>query len=444
MGNEKLIKIFKKINIKELKEITNEITLYASALSFYTIFSLVPLILIILTIFANTPFFAEFYLKLEHFISSNLLPTNAQTVSVYLKNFLSNSSKMGVVGGFYILITSILFFDNYETIIAKIFNHEKRNLWEKIKLYWTMLTLFPIMFAAAMYISIKLQFFLDKSHYTSWINFAKFAPFIIIWLTFFLSYKMTLEGEKTKSVFISSFTVTTAFFISKNIFIYYVLINKTYTTLYGSISILMFLLLWIYVSWIIYISGIYLIRYLDIISQKKGEFMDITKIKPGNPEEYVNAVIEIPQGSNIKYELDKDSGAIFLDRILYGSQFYPANYGFVPNTLADDGDPIDVLVLSSESVVPGTVIKSRVIGVLIMEDESGKDEKIVAVPTVKLDPKMAKINDLSDLPEIELNQIKHFFETYKDLEPGKWVKVTGYEGREKAIELIQKAIDNYK
>ena len=172
--------------------------------------------------------------------------------------------------------------------------------------------------------------------------------------------------------------------------------------------------------------------------------MDISKIKPGNPEESINVVIEIPQGSNIKYELDKDSGAIFLDRILYGSQFYPANYGFVPNTLADDGDPIDVLVLSSESVVPGCVIKSRVIGVLMMEDESGKDEKIVAVPTIKLDPKMAKINELEDLPEITLAQIKHFFETYKDLEPGKWVKVTGYAGRDKAIELINKAIQNYK
>jgi inorganic pyrophosphatase len=172
--------------------------------------------------------------------------------------------------------------------------------------------------------------------------------------------------------------------------------------------------------------------------------MDITKIKPGNPEEAINVVIEIPQGSNIKYELDKESGAIFLDRILYGSQFYPANYGFVPNTLAEDGDPIDVLVLSSESVVPGCVIKSRVIGVLIMEDESGKDEKIIAVPTVKLDPEMAKINELEDLPEIKLQQIKHFFETYKDLEPGKWVKVTGFEGKEKAIELINKAIQNYK
>ena len=172
--------------------------------------------------------------------------------------------------------------------------------------------------------------------------------------------------------------------------------------------------------------------------------MDIKKINPGNPQEAINVVIEIPQGSNIKYELDKESGAIFLDRILYGTQFYPANYGFVPNTLADDGDPIDVLVLSSVSVVPGCVIKSRVIGVLIMEDESGKDEKILALPTVKLDPKMAKINELEDLPEITLNQIKHFFETYKDLEPGKWVKVTGFEGKEKAIELINKAIQNYK
>jgi len=171
--------------------------------------------------------------------------------------------------------------------------------------------------------------------------------------------------------------------------------------------------------------------------------MDISKIKPGNPQEYVNAVIEIPQGSNVKYELDKDSGAIFLDRILYGSQFYPANYGFIPNTLADDGDPMDILVISSESVVPGCVIKCRVIGVLVMEDESGKDEKIIAVPTIKLDPQMAKIEELEDFPEIKLSQIKLFFETYKDLEPGKWVKVVGYEGKDKAIELINKSIENY-
>jgi membrane protein len=263
MENINFLELIKKPNFKEIKKTLNEITLYSAALSFYTIFSLVPLILIVLTIFSSSPFFTEFYSRLEHFISSNLLPTNAETISAYIKNFLSNSSKMGILGGFYILVTSVLFFDNYETIISKIFEQEKRNLWEKIKLYWTMLTLFPIMFAAAMYISIKLQFFLDSSAYTSWINFAKFAPFIIIWLTFFLSYKMTLINEKTKSALISSFAITVTFFISKNVFIYYVLINKTYSTIYGSISLLMFLFLWIYINWIIYISGIYIIKYLD-------------------------------------------------------------------------------------------------------------------------------------------------------------------------------------
>jgi membrane protein len=261
----------KNLDIKKIQETVNEITLYSAALSFYTIFSLVPIILIILSIFSSSPFFSDFYTKLEHFIASNLLPTNQEVISNYLKNFLANSSKMGVIGGFYILITSILFFDNYETIISKIFGQEKRNLWEKIKLYWTMLTLFPMLFAAAIFLSVKFQFFLNKSDLTSWIKIAKFVPFFIIWLTFFLSYKFTLIGESTKSTLIVSFLVAVAFIISKNAFIYYVLINKTYSTIYGSISLLMFLFLWIYISWIIYISGIYAIKYLDIISQKRSE-----------------------------------------------------------------------------------------------------------------------------------------------------------------------------
>jgi len=268
---EKLINFLKTLDIKSLKKSLDEITLYSAALSFYTVFSLVPIILIILSIFASSPFFSEFYTKLETFIASNILPTNQELIKEYLTHFLSNSSKMGIIGGFYILITSILFFDNYETIIAKIFKQEKRNLWEKIKLYWTMLTLFPVLFAGAMYLSIKFQFFLDSSHITSGIKIAKIVPFLLIWLTFFLAYKLTLINETTKSTIIASFLVSIAFFVSKNIFIYYVLINKTYTTIYGSISILLFMLLWIYINWIIYISGIYLIKYLDIISQKRSK-----------------------------------------------------------------------------------------------------------------------------------------------------------------------------
>ncbi|WP_457567539.1 inorganic diphosphatase [Desulfurobacterium sp.] len=173
--------------------------------------------------------------------------------------------------------------------------------------------------------------------------------------------------------------------------------------------------------------------------------MDVKKIPPGkNVPEDIYAVIEIPQGSNIKYEVDKESGAVFVDRFLFTPMFYPANYGFVPNTLADDGDPIDVLVISRAPVVPGSVIRCRPIGVLIMEDESGQDEKILAVPVDKLDLKYKDVKEITDLPEAVLNEIRHFFEHYKDLEPGKWVKLKEYKGSEEARALILKAVKNYK
>ncbi len=173
--------------------------------------------------------------------------------------------------------------------------------------------------------------------------------------------------------------------------------------------------------------------------------MDIKKISAGkNVPEDVYAVIEIPQGSNIKYEVDKESGAVFVDRFLFTPMFYPANYGFIPNTLADDGDPIDILVVSRTSVAPGSVIRCRPIGVLIMEDESGQDEKILAVPVDKLDLKYKNVKEITDIPEAFLNEIKHFFEHYKDLEPGKWVKLKEYKGSEEAKSLIIKAVENCK
>ncbi|WP_024789004.1 YihY family inner membrane protein [Lebetimonas sp. JH292] len=267
------------IFLKHLKEdILDEITLYAAAMSFYTIFSLVPILLIILSFIAGSPFFSDIYDKLEGFISSNLLPTNKEIISSYLQNFLTNSSKMGIIGGIYIVVTSILFFNNFEEIVSRIFKQDKRNIWERIKLYWTMITLFPILFGVAMYLSIKFQFFLDKSTLTSWIKFGKILPFLLIWITFFLSYKIVLINEKTTSTLISSFIVTISFFIAKNTFIYYVLINKTYTSIYGSIATLMFVFLWIYINWIIYIGGIYLIKYLDIITEKKEKLWIFQKL----------------------------------------------------------------------------------------------------------------------------------------------------------------------
>ncbi len=171
--------------------------------------------------------------------------------------------------------------------------------------------------------------------------------------------------------------------------------------------------------------------------------MDISKIKAGNNPDKVNALIEIPYGSNIKYELDKESGAVLVDRVLYSAMFYPANYGFVPNTLADDGDPIDILVLNEYPIQAGAVIKCRLIGVLIMEDEAGMDEKLLAVPISKIDPRYDDIKSWEDLPKATLNKIKNFFETYKMLEPNKWVKLKDFKGIDEATKLLESAIKNY-
>ncbi|WP_457606671.1 inorganic diphosphatase [Nitratifractor sp.] len=172
--------------------------------------------------------------------------------------------------------------------------------------------------------------------------------------------------------------------------------------------------------------------------------MDISKIGPGENPDAVKAIIEVPYGSNVKYELDKESGAIEVDRVLYSAMYYPANYGFVANTLSDDGDPADILVISDYALYPGCYIKCRLIGVLMMEDESGIDEKLIAVPPDKVDPTYSKIQEIDDLPEHTLAKIKNFFETYKMLEPNKWVKVTGFKGKKEATEILSQAIENYK
>ena len=172
--------------------------------------------------------------------------------------------------------------------------------------------------------------------------------------------------------------------------------------------------------------------------------MDISKIKVGQNPDKINAVIEIPYGSNIKYEIDKESGAVYVDRVLYGAMFYPANYGLVPNTLADDGDPVDILVLNEYPLQAGSVIPCRLIGVLVMEDESGMDEKLLAVPVSKIDPRFDAIKTYKDLPVATLNKIKNFFETYKTLEPNKWVKVKDFQCENCAKEILEKAIKNYK
>ena len=163
-----------------------------------------------------------------------------------------------------------------------------------------------------------------------------------------------------------------------------------------------------------------------------------------NPPEDVNVIVEVPVGGHpIKYEMDKEAGALVVDRFLYTPMTYPGNYGFVPHTLSEDGDPIDVLIASTRPLIPGCVINVRPIGVLMMEDNSGKDEKIIAVPSPKLTLRYEKVQEYTDLPEITVKQIEHFFEHYKDLEPGKWVKTYGWRGAAEARQLIIESIARY-
>jgi inorganic pyrophosphatase len=171
--------------------------------------------------------------------------------------------------------------------------------------------------------------------------------------------------------------------------------------------------------------------------------MDLARIPAGaNPPHEINVVIEIPQGgAPIKYEVDKQSGAMFVDRFLHTAMFYPANYGFIPHTLSQDGDPIDCMVISPTPVASGVVIRARPIGALLMEDENGVDEKILAVPIDKLHPFYKRVRSYRDLPEILIEQIGHFFEHYTELERGKWVKVLRWAEASEAADLIRAGLD---
>ncbi len=174
--------------------------------------------------------------------------------------------------------------------------------------------------------------------------------------------------------------------------------------------------------------------------------MDLSKIACGrNPPWDVNAVIEIPAGGvPVKYEIDKASGALFVDRFLHTAMFYPANYGFIPHTLSDDGDPCDILVVSQVAVVAGSVIRSRPIGALLMEDEKGADEKIIAVPADDLHPFYANVRSYWHLPKVLCDQIEHFFAHYKDLERGKFVSNTRWVEADDAAAKIEEAIARAK
>ena len=152
-----------------------------------------------------------------------------------------------------------------------------------------------------------------------------------------------------------------------------------------------------------------------------------------------DVIIEVPFNTNIKYEIDKKTKLLRADRIVHTSMMYPGNYGYIPDTLADDGDPLDILMIHDTPLLPMTIVKVKIIGVLLLEDEAGIDDKIIVVPHKKVDATYENINDINDIPKHQLNKIQHFFQHYKDLEPNKWVKITGFKNKKEAIKIYEQS-----
>lgn len=269
-------KIFKQVKVFTQSFIDKELTLFAASLSFYTIFTIIPLLLITLTLLTSLPSFGEHYASIKTFIFSNLMPGNSEAIMGHIDGFLENSAKMGIVGLVMILVASMLFFKNFEYIANKIFHAKPRTLWESITTYWTILTLTPLGLGVSFYITGYIATLMASNTLTSGFNILPLFPYLIIWALFFLIFQIAANVKiNPRASAISSLIVSVVFSISKNAFIYYVFLNKTYSTMYGSFAIIVFLFLWIYVSWIIFIYGLklcYIInrvyKYRDIVKNQ--------------------------------------------------------------------------------------------------------------------------------------------------------------------------------
>jgi membrane protein len=263
--------LFKTVKFWVSTFVDKELTLFAASLSFYTIFTIIPLLLIMMTLLTSLPSFSDNYIKIQDFIFSNLMPVNSEVVMDQINGFLQNSSKMGMIGFLAVLVSSLLFFKNFEYIANKIFDAKPRSLWESITTYWTMLTLTPIALGASFYITGYIATLMASNSLTEDLNILPLVPYLIIWGLFFLLFQISANVKiNPKASLISSFIISVIFSTSKNAFIYYVFMNKSYTTMYGSFAILMFLFLWIYVSWIIFIYGLKLCHIIDKLYTKKS------------------------------------------------------------------------------------------------------------------------------------------------------------------------------
>lgn len=242
-----------------------DITVYASSLSFYTIFTVVPLLIISLSLIANVPIFEDQYAKIQIFIFDNIMPVQTAAIAGYLESFFQNSVQLGVIGFTTMIVSSMLFFQNFEHIAEKIFKAPQRKIWEAITTYWTLITLTPIVLIASM----SLKAYLVAHVSGAALHALSVFPFMLLWGIFFIIYKIAINAEvSTKAAALSSFIVAIVWGLAKNSFVQYVFYNKTYATMYGSFSALIFFFLWIYVSWIIVIYGMKLCYLINRTPQR--------------------------------------------------------------------------------------------------------------------------------------------------------------------------------
>ena len=242
----------------------DKLSYYSSSLSFYTLFSIIPLLVIILSIFTNLPQFDDVYKDIQTMLFENLMPTHSKEILTYINSFIENSTKLGMVGVIYVLFASMMFFKNYDYIVNDIFQCEQRSFWASVSVYWTLITLTPIMLILSFYLSSQIQVILDKNRLTDWIELLNILPFFIVWGVFFVTYKISANTHVSKlATTISSFIASLAWYMAKVGFIFYVLHNKTYLSIYGSLSILLFFILWIYISWAIFLHGLKFCYMLD-------------------------------------------------------------------------------------------------------------------------------------------------------------------------------------
>ena len=238
---------------------------YASSLSWSTLFSIIPLLVIMLSIFTQMPLFDSIYGKVEKLIFSNLMPTDSQVIMEYINTFIENSDKLGYVGAFYVTFAAIMFFKNYDYIVNDIFSVPSRTILQAIKTYLLLVIIIPIMMAGSFFLSSFIQGYLDKSSITSIIHIYTFLPFLIVWMMFYVAYQLSANIRiEVSAAMISSFIASLIWYLSKSAFVFYVVHNKTYASIYGSISTILFFFLWIYISWAIFIHGL---KFCDLLNK---------------------------------------------------------------------------------------------------------------------------------------------------------------------------------